>query len=825
MSERLLYKRPRIDAMLANTLKMPLTIVTATAGYGKTTAVRVYLQMKRIDQIWISVTADSEEYLWEKLCEGVAVYSAEKAAMLSALSVPRDHLQIARIIGFLKKNLKHSKVLVLDDFHLISQDSCLNALINALAFENLPGFHLVLITRSTPNIKLYTLTSRQLCNRIDTADLAFTREETAGYLAARGLRMAPAAIDKITEKTEGWVSAIYLIGEGIRHGLAIGNIRDISGLIRENLLDQLKLRQQEWLIRLSVFEFFSGDLAMAALDTSEILDFLETLVAKNAFLTNDDGLYRFHPLLRDVLLESVSDNEAQRAFYYRAGIWFEKNGANAEAFSFFDRSGRIEEFFARINQSGTRGIVYPGTDRLNKVVTELPEDVCLKYPFPYLQIIFFLMVSGNANYFETGKKLLGRIEANFAGSEAPDAGMIRGECLVIRRLGNFSPPECWNDMLKEAVREFNGRHSIVLSPEDPFNFGMPMLLHSEYLSAGSLDAVVERCSTNYFEIIANGFGRGSESLIQAEAALVRCHMREAENNARKAFSQAQESGQYYVAASARFVLMRAALFRGNAQEAQVQMDEIRSLSVQAAEKQLKNPGREHFVNLVECSEGFLNISLGQPRRIPTIFCRLSPMPQRMLKGMGLPLCLRAQAQLLFGNAAEVIGLCDALRHDTGQYTGQLVRLSIGVQRAAAEEILYPQKGVSETTLAKVLGEAQADHVLLPFAECARHLLPILKKVQKRPGVSTEFCRCVIDACEETLLHTSAWTGDPDDVKLSDREIMILQQAARGMTRKEIASKLFIQEDTVKKHLSSIYRKLNVDNKVSAIEAAKQCKLI
>ena len=108
-------------------------------------------------------------------------------------------------------------VLVLDDYHLLSQESRLNGLINTLAFDNIPDFHLILISRGTPNIKLYTLASKQLCNRLDTADLAFTRDETASYLAARGLRMASGAIDKIMEKTDGWVSAIYLIGEGIRH--------------------------------------------------------------------------------------------------------------------------------------------------------------------------------------------------------------------------------------------------------------------------------------------------------------------------------------------------------------------------------------------------------------------------------------------------------------------------------------------------------------------------------------------------------------------------------------------------------------------------------
>lgn len=435
------------------------------------------------------------------------------------------------------------------------------------------------------------------------------------------------------------------------------------------------------------------------------------------------------------------------------------------------------------------------------------------------------MISGNAEYYETGRKMLGRMEEHFAGSAAPDANIIRGECLVIRRLTNLDPPEHWNNLLRGAVREFDGRFSSVISPEDPFTFGLPMLLHSEFLSAGTLDAAVERCRVNYFEKIAEGFGRGSESLILAEAAIARCRISDAKKDAWKAISQAQESCQYYVAASGRFVLMRACLFEGNVQEAEEQMEAIHSLSVQAAEHRVKSEIREIFANFIECCEGFLNISLGQIERIPAVFRSRYAMPQRMLGGMGVPLCLRTRTQLLMGNAAEAIGLSDALRQNAGSSACQFVRLSLKIQRAVAEAVLYPDRKDAEETLVGVLEEAKPDHVLLLFAEYAKPLFPLLKKVQKRKDVSTDFCQCVLDACQEALSYPVIQTSAADDIDLTEREKEIIRQVARGMARREIAANLFIQENTVKKHLSSIYRKLNVDNKVSAINSAKQLKII
>jgi len=827
MNELIIYKRPRIDSMLSGILSMPLTVVTATAGYGKTTAVHDFLHQKHIDKIWISITDASEEFLWEKLCEGIAAFSTNAAAELSALSVPQDQLQIARIMDFIRKRLHRPLVLVLDDYHLIPLDSRLNTLINALAFENIPDFHLVLIARGTPNIKLYTLASRQLCNRLDTGDLAFTKDETAGYLAARGLRLAPDAIEEIMRKTDGWVSAIYLIGEGIRHGQAIGNIRSISGLIQENLLDRLKQRQQKWLVRLSVFDAFSGSLAVAALNTTEIQDLLDTLIAENAFLTNDAGIYRFHPLLRDVLQQRVTEDDPQREFYYRAGQWYRKNSFNSEAFEFYYRSGHIEEYFEQLNMPEIRSISYSAIDRLYRAVTELPESTCLKYPFPYLQIIFFLMISGNAAYFETGRKLLERLSDSFSDSEAPNSGIIRGECLVIRRLGGLDPPERWNVLLKKAAQEFAGHHSAVISPRDPFTFNLPMLLHSEFLSPGTLDDAVRRCSINYFEQITDGFGAGSESLIFAEAALVRCNIPDARDYAWKAISQAQESSQYYVAASGRFTLLRACLLEGNAGGAQEQMDAIRSLSVLAADNQYKAAVCENFSYFIECCEGFLTISLGLTQRIPAVFLTHSPspLPPRMMGGMGVPLCLRTRAQLLSGNCAEAIGLCNEFRRDAGTAKSQLARLSMEIQRTVAEAILYPDRPDAESTLARALDQAKQDQVLLLFAEYARPLLPLLQKVLRRQTADVSFCRRVIAVCQDVLANPADKIFSPGEVGLTDREVEIIRYAARSMTRKEIAAKLYIQENTVKKHLSSIYRKLNVDNKVSAIDAARQMKLI
>ena len=104
-----------------------------------------------------------------------------------------------------------------------------------------------------------------------------------------------------------------------------------------------------------------------------------------------------------------------------------------------------------------------------------------------------------------------------------------------------------------------------------------MLLHSEFMSAGSLDAAVTRCQYNPYELVSDGFGRGSEPLVRAEAALLRCRMEDAKRYSEQAVREAAEKRQYFVMASAYSTLMRRSLFFGDTEGAALRIDDIRGL--------------------------------------------------------------------------------------------------------------------------------------------------------------------------------------------------------------------------------------------------------
>ena len=114
-----------------------------------------------------------------------------------------------------------------------------------------------------------TLASRGLCTIITSGDLAFSPEETDGYLASRGLKMTGRAVAEIYEHTEGWISAIFLVSEGVRNGLAAVGQGGIDMLIEENFLSVLDEESRGMLVKLSSLDYFTAQQAVFVLHSEK----------------------------------------------------------------------------------------------------------------------------------------------------------------------------------------------------------------------------------------------------------------------------------------------------------------------------------------------------------------------------------------------------------------------------------------------------------------------------------------------------------------------------------------------------------------------------
>lgn len=816
MKTQKIYSRPRVDKLLAGVANHPLTCIVAGAGYGKTTAVAEFLKKANLPTAYVTLTSGDAEVLWNKLCAAVELQNHDAADALRLLGLPVGPWAVARAVKLAREQCHAPFVICIDDYQHLPQTSPVHTLVETLAFENVQNLHILLLSRTQPPIRLATLASRGMALCVGAEDLCFDTKETGEYLAMRGLRLTSAAVESIRENAGGWISAIYLLGEGVRGGSAIRR-GTIDMLFEENLMQALPEEDRGILYRLSVFESFPIDMAVYALGMERARALIHQLLRENAFITRDStGLFRFHPLFREYLAIHCPNDDAQKEIYHRAGLWYVNQPDSRYLYSveLFEKSGTVEEFLALHNKPSAKPLNYHDIDALCHMAESLPDAFCIKYPFPYLQIGFYLLLSGQKRYVQLARRLLDLMREHFAASDTSYRNVILGELLIISRATNFDRLDSEQEPLEEAARLLDGKRSIILRANNPFTFGLPMLLYSAYMRAGTLDETVKRCRNNPYELVTDGFGRGSECLVQAEAALLRCDMDEVGHMAEQAATEAKEKNQYAVMASAYFVLMRRALALGDTEGAILQLDRIRALMASAiatldGDRVTATMLRETLLY----TESFCNDALGMTDQIP-VSLRNGSYKSLILDGLGTPQVFAAKIMLTSGNPAQALRICE--RQKDVQNVCQCARLGGLIVSACALDALYGGDAPM-APFTEALHQAQLDGVVLPFSEIYR--LPSLLKRLKAKDISQSFL-------DKIKLHNKAFQGiapsTPPRVisALSARETQVLRLTATGKTRKETAAALAIQEDTVKKHLSAIYKKLGAKNRTEAIALAR-----
>lgn len=353
-----LVARPDLAARLSDGLNYPLTLVSAPAGFGKTTLVNAW-RAQNVGQVAVAWVALAEEdndqvrFLAHLLSACMALGPGVGLAAQASLQSP--HPASARIVlrALVQDldQLTRPVVLVLDDYHVIVSDAVHEALVDLL--ERLGDHvHVTVVTRIDPPLPLARLRARGELAEIRAADLRFNLHETEMLLNEQlGLELSPESLTRLDARTEGWVTGLHLAALTLRDRSAqdrttfvqafSGSQRYIVDFLSEEVLAQQPAPVREFLLATAVPERLCGPLCEAMLASEGAADGfgqaqLERLEHQNLFLTALDPerrWFRYHQLFRDVLtrrLETEAPNRV-RVLHERASRWFERAGHVDEA--------------------------------------------------------------------------------------------------------------------------------------------------------------------------------------------------------------------------------------------------------------------------------------------------------------------------------------------------------------------------------------------------------------------------------------------------------------------------------------------------------------
>ena len=413
-----LVVRDRLHDLLFRGMNNKLTLVSAPAGFGKTTLISEWVTSCDQTPVWLSLDRNDNElnrflsYLIITL-QKIAPFIGE--GIIDSLESPQSFTIQTLLVDLINDITQVSEhfILVLDDYHHITNDE-VHSTVNFL-LENLPSqMHIVISTRSDPPWPMARLRARGEMNEIRTRDLRFTKYESDKFLLnVMGLQLTNRDLEEIDSKTEGWIAGLQMAA------LSMRNRDDVSGYIRsfsqnhrfildylvEEVLSQQSVEVQDFLLKTSILERLTEPLCDQLIGGDSDTDMLLDLDQSNLFLVPldyDRQWYRYHHLFSELLRGKLAQTYPDEisTLHRKASNWYEAHGYSEDAIFHAFEAGDLQiaadliELFAMdaINESKIR--------TLSDWIEKLPQDLIYEKPMLCVYLAWTRYWKGDREHVE-----------------------------------------------------------------------------------------------------------------------------------------------------------------------------------------------------------------------------------------------------------------------------------------------------------------------------------------------------------------------------------------------------------------------------------------
>ncbi len=422
-----LIVRPRLIERLNEGLSRRLTLISAAAGFGKTTLVSEWVSGCGLPVAWLSLDtgdSDSTRFLVHLVGALQTVAASIGEGVLNVLRSPQPPSTVSILTSLLNdiSHVPNRFILVLDDYHAIDAKPVDDAL--TFLLEHMPPqMHLVIATREDPLLPLARVRSRGQLTELRATDLRFTPSEAAEFLnQAMNLDISADDIVALESRTEGWIAGLQLAAISMQgHDDTTGFIKSFTGSHRfildylmEEVLQQQSERVQAFLLNTSVLDRMCGALCDAVLlDASasgqETLEYLDRANLFIVPLDNERQWFRYHHLFGELLRQrqrQIADSSTAYSTWHpaelhaRASAWFEEQGLELEAFHHAVAANDIDRAERLIQGTGAALYVRGGATPVLDWLGSLPPSVLNARPSLWVMFANVLSIVGQITRIE-----------------------------------------------------------------------------------------------------------------------------------------------------------------------------------------------------------------------------------------------------------------------------------------------------------------------------------------------------------------------------------------------------------------------------------------
>ncbi|MBP7693554.1 MAG: hypothetical protein KA764_16650 [Anaerolineales bacterium] len=870
--------RARLLARLNEAAARPLTLITAPAGFGKTTLLSEWIPRSPHCVTWLSLDDGDNDPMrfWAYVVAALQRLRADLGesalAILQAPQPPPITTILTTLINEIA-DFPEDFALVFDDYHVITTPPIHQALIFLL--DHLPPHMRVLLaTRADPPLPLARLRARDQLAELRADDLRFTPDEAAAFLNdVMELTLSADDIAALETRTEGWIAGLQLAALSMQgradrpafiRALA-GSHAYIAGYLIEEVLQRQPEAVQTFLLQTSILDRLTGPLCDGVTGGRDGHRLLETLRQRNLFVTSLDDQqewYRYHHLFAEVLRHRLRQEQpdALPELHRRAADWYENNGLIVEAVHHaltgadFERAARLVEaafdpLFARSEWH-----------TLLKMIQALPAELVRSRPWLCLAEALPLII---LNRFEQVEARLADVERWAARPEAAAAGLdevrsalggvafvrsgiatVQGDPLPTiefsRRALELLPPDrrlwrIWRSMANQSLAfayRWQGEvglarqahlAAVEASPAEGDTFASFLGFYN-HAYVDLLEGHLHQAADQFrqaLKLVTTRSGTELPNATMAHAGLGEVFyqwgdLENAGHHATRSLELAQGWRVVECLLAAHLTLTRIHQARGESEAVLVTL------------RQAEHVAREHgqlWQARVAAVKAHLMLAQGNVGAAAGWAAAWTP-DLRSTAAIPYP---RQQDYLVLtrlllaqGRLPEAAGLAERLLRSATALglTGN------GLESRLLQALTFQAAGDTTqalSALSRALALAEPEGVVRLFVDEGEPMRKLLQVAAAR-GLTFSYVTQLLAAFDPPA-PTPGPGAQPLSERLSTRELEVLRLIALGQTNQQIAAQLVIATSTVKRHVNHLFGKLNVRNRAEAGARARELKLL
>lgn len=847
-------RRPRLERRLVTGRPGVLTLVSAPAGFGKTTLVAQWLQLEPAPVVWLTCSPEDDDprrffaYVLAGLGSRLPGVGHDAAARLVAPS----EVQLTSVLTDALNDLAGADpvVLVLDDYHGITHPD-VHAGVSFLLEHAPAGLHVVILSRGEPPLPRSRLRASGLLNELTRSDLRATIDETAAFLRdVMRLDLDDAAVATLERRTEGWLAGLQFAALSLRADVDAARVIDafhgdhrfVLDYLAEEVLRGLDDDLQRFLLETASLERLTGPLCDAVTGRTGSQQRLERLERQNVFtqaLDERRSTFRYHALFADALRRRVATlpPDHVRTLHARAGRWHAEQDDVDSAVRHLVAGDALDEAAALVERAALPSFQRDGPAPLSNWLAAFPKVVLERDPRLAIAGAWARLAAGHVDEAEgltdtaarsasANAEAIAALRASFAFLHAtlqqplgtveeletladaaltrlgPDQGWQRGTLLV--RLGvvaiHTGRWEASQRALRAAEDAYAAAHSrygvlVARYAQADLLRWRGRLREAEAGYRAMLDLATRPDGRRYGSAGLALFGLARVAFERDDLAAAAAHVAEGLALGGALDPQLRTEGS--------LALAQIRLAQGDADAAAAALDESASAGAGDVMTPVDRPVAALRAGVALLRGDLPAVDAWLERGAP-------PEPLAMGPGLHVEHVTRARALLALGRADAAAAWLERLRdlaarHDRRTNLVEILVLQVAAAAAAGQ-------GARATAwLERALMLAEPEGQLRPFVAEAAVVSRVLAAL---PGARmTGFAGRVARRLDPGIATAApARAGVVAIEPLSDREHAVLRLLVAGATNKEIARELDVSVNTVKSHVRNVYAKLGVRNR-------------